>query len=52
MSASGSSDVAANSFWEIPKTAKKLNETTAIPELLAILDLRGATVTIDAMGCQ
>jgi len=30
----------------------KSNEITAIPELLAMLDLRGATVTIDAMGCQ
>lgn len=34
------------------KTDKKSNEITAIPELLAVLDLRGATVTIDAMGCQ
>jgi predicted transposase YbfD/YdcC len=28
------------------------NEITAIPELLALLDLQGATVTLDAMGCQ
>jgi predicted transposase YbfD/YdcC len=28
------------------------NEITAIPELLRLLDLRGSTVTIDAMGCQ
>ena len=28
------------------------NEITAIPKLLQLLDLRGATVTIDAMGCQ
>ncbi len=28
------------------------NEITAIPNLLKMLDLRGATVTIDAMGCQ
>lgn len=34
------------------KTAAKSNEITAIPELLALLDLTGATVTIDAMGCQ
>ena len=34
------------------KTAAKSNEITAIPELLRTLDLRGATVTIDAMGCQ
>jgi len=30
----------------------KSNEITAIPELLRILDLTGAIVTIDAMGCQ
>lgn len=34
------------------KTQAKSNEITAIPELLAGLDLRGATVTMDAMGCQ
>jgi predicted transposase YbfD/YdcC len=34
------------------KTEAHSNEITAIPELLALLDLRGATVTIDAMGCQ
>lgn len=33
-------------------TAEKSNEITAIPELLKVLDIRGATVTIDAMGCQ
>lgn len=30
----------------------KSNEITAIPELLKLLELRGAIVTIDAMGCQ
>jgi predicted transposase YbfD/YdcC len=30
----------------------KSNEITAIPELLKILDLQGAIITIDAMGCQ
>jgi predicted transposase YbfD/YdcC len=30
----------------------KSNEITAIPELLKLLNLRGCTVTIDAMGCQ
>jgi predicted transposase YbfD/YdcC len=30
----------------------KSNEITAIPELLDLLELRGALVTIDAMGCQ
>ena len=33
-------------------TSEKSNEITAIPELLDLLDLRGAVVTIDAMGCQ
>lgn len=30
----------------------KSNEITAIPQLLRLLDLKGAIVTIDAMGCQ
>jgi predicted transposase YbfD/YdcC len=30
----------------------KSNEITAIPQLLEALDLHGALVTIDAMGCQ
>lgn len=30
----------------------KSNEITAIPELLKLLELNGAIVTIDAMGCQ
>jgi predicted transposase YbfD/YdcC len=30
----------------------KSNEITAIPELLRLLDLQGALVTIDALGCQ
>ncbi len=33
-------------------TDAKSNEITAIPELLELLDLTGAVVTIDAMGCQ
>lgn len=33
-------------------TDAKSNEITAIPKLLAMLELTGATVTIDAMGCQ
>lgn len=32
--------------------AEKSNEITAIPELLHVLDISGALVTIDAMGCQ
>lgn len=34
------------------KTAVKSNEITAIPELLSALLLTGASITIDAMGCQ
>jgi predicted transposase YbfD/YdcC len=33
-------------------TDAKSNEITAIPELLKLLDLNGAVVTIDAAGCQ
>jgi len=32
--------------------AAKSNEITAIPALLDLLDVQGALVTIDAMGCQ
>jgi predicted transposase YbfD/YdcC len=32
--------------------AEKSNEITAIPDLLALLDLQGAVVSADAMGCQ
>jgi predicted transposase YbfD/YdcC len=32
--------------------AGKSNEIEAIPRLLELLDLKGAVVTIDAMGCQ
>jgi predicted transposase YbfD/YdcC len=31
---------------------QKSNEITAIPELLQLLDVTGAVVTIDAIGCQ
>ena len=34
------------------KTDEKSNEITAIPELLALLDIKGCLVSIDAMGCQ
>lgn len=34
------------------KVDGKSNEITAMPELLALLDLKGAIVSIDAMGCQ
>ncbi len=30
----------------------KSNEITAVPLLLELLELKGATVTLDAMGCQ
>jgi predicted transposase YbfD/YdcC len=33
-------------------TSEKSNEITAIPQLLELLSLKGALVTIDAMGCQ
>jgi predicted transposase YbfD/YdcC len=33
-------------------TDEKSNEITAIPELLDVIDVKGAVVTIDAMGCQ
>jgi predicted transposase YbfD/YdcC len=33
-------------------TEEKSNEITVIPELLKTIDVRGATVTLDAMGCQ
>ena len=32
--------------------AEKSNEITAIPEVLRLVDIRGAIITIDAMGCQ
>lgn len=34
------------------KVAEKSNEITAVPELLRMLKLKGAIVTLDAMGCQ
>jgi predicted transposase YbfD/YdcC len=34
------------------RTDEKSNEITAIPELLQLLDISGALVSIDAMGCQ
>lgn len=34
------------------ETSEKSNEITAIPELIDMLDIKGSTVTIDAMGCQ
>ncbi len=34
------------------KVAEKSNEIVAIPRLLTMLELEGAIVTLDAMGCQ
>jgi predicted transposase YbfD/YdcC len=34
------------------KVDEKSNEITAVPELLRMLKLKGAIVTLDAMGCQ
>jgi predicted transposase YbfD/YdcC len=34
------------------KVAEKSNEIMAIPQLLDVLTIKGATITIDAMGCQ
>jgi predicted transposase YbfD/YdcC len=34
------------------KTETKSNEITAIPELLDTIDIKGAVISIDAIGCQ
>lgn len=34
------------------KVSEKSNEITAIPKLLDMLEVKGAIITIDAMGCQ
>ena len=34
------------------KVAEKSNEITAVPELLALLDIEGCLVSVDAMNCQ
>lgn len=34
------------------KVSEKSNEITAIPKLLELLEIKGAIVTIDAIGCQ
>lgn len=40
--------------WVLGQQAvgEKTNEIIAIPDLLSILDIAGAVVSIDAMGCQ
>ncbi|STO33078.1 ISAs1 family transposase [Legionella bozemanae] len=34
------------------KTEEKSNEISAIPKLLTMMHIEGATITLDAMGCQ
>lgn len=56
----GSSPIHVVSAWAVEqnivlgqmKTDEKSNEVTAIPELLSLLILNGAIVSIDAAGCQ
>jgi len=45
---------AAKVRWVLAQQAvgEKINEITAIPDLLSLLDIAGAVVSIDAMGCQ
>lgn len=58
--ASGASAIHLVSAWSAKnnlcfgqvKVDEKSNEITAIPLLLDLLDIKGATVTMDAMGCQ
>ncbi len=44
--------VANNMCFGQVQVDDKSNEITAIPKLLEMLDIKGATITIDAMGCQ
>jgi len=58
--ASGASAIHLVSAWSAKnnfcfgqvKVDEKSNEITAIPLLLDLLDIEGATITMDAMGCQ
>ena len=58
--ASGSPAIHLVSAWSVQnnlcfgqvKVSDKSNEITAIPKLLQLLDIEGATITTDAMGCQ
>lgn len=45
---------AAEARWVLAQQAvgAKTNEITAMPDLLAMLELAGALVSVDAMGCQ
>jgi predicted transposase YbfD/YdcC len=59
-SAKGKKAIHAVSAWAcdarltlgLAEVDQKSNEITAIPKLLEMLELEGALVTIDAMGCQ
>lgn len=46
--------MAGRARWVLAQqaAAEKSNEITAIPDLLRLLDLEGAVVSSDAMGCQ
>ena len=58
--AAGQGPIQMISAWSAPQrlvlgqhqVSAKSNEITAIPKLLELLELQGAVVTIDAMGCQ
>jgi predicted transposase YbfD/YdcC len=58
--ASGASAIHLVSAWSAKnnlcfgqiKVNEKSNEITAIPLLLNMLDIKGVTITMDAMGCQ
>jgi predicted transposase YbfD/YdcC len=58
--AAGQGPIQMISAWSEPQrlvlgqhqVADKSNEITAIPKLLELLELQGAVVTLDAMGCQ
>jgi len=41
-----------NTVWSWDKRRSALNQITAIPALLEMLDISGCIVTIDAMGTQ
>lgn len=45
---------AAEARWVLAQQAvgEKTNEITAIPDLLSMLTIQGALISIDAMGCQ
>jgi hypothetical protein len=48
----GSASKGRNMVLGQVKTGEKSNEITAIPELLDRLEVKGDTISIDAMGCK